>query len=68
MKCTFRGVEREERIMKYIQENTIGKPLQCRFRPYQRIVNNGCVIETQSEELLWQLYKDEVEREAVPID
>lgn len=68
MKCTFLGTRREERTMKYIQENTIGKPLQCLFRPYQRIVNNGCVIETQSEELLWQLHNDEVERDGRPID
>lgn len=54
--------------MKYIQENTIGKPLECILRPYQRIVNNGCVIETQSEGLLWQLHKDEVERDGRPID
>ena len=54
--------------MKYIHENTIGKPLQCLFKPYQRIVNNGCVIETQSEELLWQLYQNEKEGETQPID
>lgn len=54
--------------MKYVQGNTVGKPLQCLFKPYQRIINNGCVIETQSEELLWQLYQDEVERDGEPID
>lgn len=59
---------KERESMKYIQESTLGKPLQCILRPYQRIVNNGCVIETQSEELLWQLHKDEVERETAPID
>lgn len=45
--------------MKYVQENTIGKPFQCHFNPYQRVVNNGWSIETQSEELLWQLSQNE---------
>jgi Rad3-related DNA helicase len=54
--------------MKYIKENTIGKPLSTIFTPYQGIVNNGCIIETQSEDLLWQLSQDEIKREEEPID
>lgn len=55
-------------IMKYVQENTIGKPLQCHFRPHQRLVNNGWVIETQSEDLLWQLIQNENDHSKETID
>lgn len=54
--------------MRYLQENTLGKPLQSVMKPYQRIINNTFVIETQDESLLWQLSQDEKERIKTPID
>jgi len=54
--------------MKYKFESTWGKPLYDGLVPYQKIVNNGCTIETQDNNLIAQLAEDELKRSAPPID
>ena len=41
--------------MKYIFERTHGLPLYHGWEPYQKVVNNGCTIETQDNNLIAQL-------------
>lgn len=54
--------------MKYIFEQTYGLPLYHGWEPYQKVVNNGCVIETQDNNLIAQLVEDERNRNSRPID
>ena len=54
--------------MKYKFEPTLGVPLYHGWDPYQKVVNNGCTIETQNVSLLAQLAADERDRTKAPID
>ena len=54
--------------MQYKYESTLGEPLYHGWEPYQKIINNGCTIETQDAGLIAQLMADERERTETPID
>lgn len=54
--------------MKYELESTLGAPLYYGYEPYLKVVNNGCIIETQDNLLIAQLAEDEQNRQAPPID
>lgn len=54
--------------MKYEFKSTLGVNLYCGLKPYRKVVNNGCVIETQDELLIAQLEDDEIHRMSKPID
>lgn len=54
--------------MKYEFKLTWGLLLHHGSEPFQKVVNNGCVIETQDENLIRQLINDENNRKSKPID
>lgn len=54
--------------MKYEFKSTIGMGLYHGLEPYQKVVNNGFVIETQDNNLIVQLIEDERRRNSRPID
>ena len=54
--------------MKYIFEKTYGVALYHGCEPYQKVVNNGCTIETQDVSLLMQLAADECSCTGISID
>jgi len=54
--------------MKYEFRPTYGLSLYHGLEPYQKVVNNGCTIETQDVQLLAQLADDECRRTNPPID
>ena len=54
--------------MKYLSSSTWGKSLECSMKPYKKVINNGCTIETQDEHLLQQLAEDEKNRISNPIN
>lgn len=54
--------------MKYEFKSTLGMGLYHGWAPYQKVVNNGCTIETQDNNLIAQLIEDERKRIGRPID
>ena len=54
--------------MKYEFKSTLGVGLYCGLDSYQKVVNNGCTIETQDNNLIAQLVEDEWRRAGRPID
>jgi len=56
------------KMLRYEFKPTLGLRLFHGFAPYKKVVNNGCVIETQDDQLVEQLEKDEADRIEEPID
>ena len=54
--------------MKYEFKPTWGLPLYYGSKPYRKVINNGCTIETQDEILIEQLISNESRRSSQPID
>jgi len=54
--------------VKYEFNPTWGLSLHHGSEPYRKVVNNGCIIETQDESLIKQLLDDETNRNSKPID
>lgn len=54
--------------MRYEFKSTIGMSLYHGTAPYQKVVNNGCIIETQDNNLIAQLAEDEHKHAGHPVD
>lgn len=55
-------------MLHYIHKSFFGKPLYAGTKPFQKVVNNGCTIETQSVDLIQQLQRNEMTRNSEVID
>ena len=54
--------------MRYEFRSTLEVGLYHGWDPYQKVVKNGCTIETQDNNLIAQLIEDERNRNSRPID
>lgn len=55
-------------MLSYSFKPFLGRPLYAGSEPFQKVVNNGCIIETQSAELVRKLKENEAQRGVEVID